>query len=122
MRPKLKSLPKAKSAQGTLVVKLQAQLQQAVVLHQHGRLKEASQIYEGLLQVDPKHFDALHMLGVIAYQTKNYEIAVDLIGKVISINSNNSVGKLKEKLRQQRLNAPLFEMERFMRNLEQAFV
>ena len=89
MRPKLKSLPKSKSAQGTLVVKAQAQLQQAVVLHQQGRLKEASQIYEGLLQVDPKHFDALHLLGVIAYQTKNHEIAVDLISKAISINSNN---------------------------------
>ena len=89
MRPKLKSLPKGKSAQGALVRKAHAQLQQAVVLHQLGRLKEASQIYEGLLQVDPKHFDALHMLGVIAYQTKNYEIAVDLIGKAISINSNN---------------------------------
>ncbi len=89
MRPKLKSLPKAKSAQGTLVVKAQVQLQKAVVLHQQGRLKEASQIYEELLQVDPKHFDALHLLGVIAYQTKNHEIAVDLIGKAISINSNN---------------------------------
>jgi predicted O-linked N-acetylglucosamine transferase (SPINDLY family) len=89
MRPKLKNLPKAKSAQGALVVKAQAQLQQAVVLHQQGRLQEASQIYEGLLQVDPKHFHALHLLGVIAYQTKNYEIAVDLIGKAISINSNN---------------------------------
>ena len=53
MRPKLKNLPKGKSAQGALVVKAQAQLQQAVVLHQQGRLKEASQIYEGLLQVDP---------------------------------------------------------------------
>jgi predicted O-linked N-acetylglucosamine transferase (SPINDLY family) len=89
MRTKLKNLPKGKSAQGALVVKAHAQFQQAVVLHQQGRLQEASQIYEGLLQVDPKHFDALHMLGVMAYQTKNYEIAVDLIGKAISINSNN---------------------------------
>ena len=89
MRPKLKNLPTAKSAQSALVVKAQAQLQEAVVLHQQGRLQEASQIYEGLLKADPKHFDALHMLGVIAYQTKNHQTAVDLIGKAISINSNN---------------------------------
>ena len=89
MRTKLQNLPKGKSAQGALVVKAHAQFQQAVVLHQQGRLQEASQIYEGLLQVDPKHFHALHLLGVIASQTKNYEIAVDLIGKAIIINSNN---------------------------------
>ena len=92
------------------------------MLQQQGRLQEASHIYKGLLQVDPKHLDALHLLGVIAYQTKNYEIAVDLIGKVISINSNNPAGQLKEKLRQQRLSPQLFEMERFTRKLEQAFV
>ena len=59
------------------------------MLHQQGQLQEASQIYERVLQVDPKHFDALHMLGVIADQTKNHQTAVDLIGKAISINSNN---------------------------------
>jgi tetratricopeptide (TPR) repeat protein len=34
----------------------------------------------------PNHFDALHLLGVIAYQNRDYERAVQLISKAISIN------------------------------------
>ena len=40
----------------------------AIALHQAGRLQEAEIIYQSILQQQPKHPDALHLLGVIAFQ------------------------------------------------------
>ena len=66
--------------------KLQQQFMQAVALHQQGKLQEAGAIYEAVLKVLPRHPDALHLLGVVALQTGQYQRAADLIGKAIAIN------------------------------------
>ena len=71
-------------------IKAKAQFQLAGAMHQQGRLKEAQAIYEAILQSDPKQFDSLHMLGVIAAQSKNYELAADLLARAIAINPTNS--------------------------------
>src|SRR5712692_4765728 len=60
--------------------------QQAVTLHQAGRLSEAEGIYRNILAVDPKHFHSLHLLGVIAHQVGRNDVAVDLIGQAIAAN------------------------------------
>ena len=44
--------------------------QQGLTFHQRGQLSQAKAAYEQVLEKQPKHFDALHMLGVIAFQTK----------------------------------------------------
>jgi tetratricopeptide (TPR) repeat protein len=62
---------------------LPAKLRQAVALHQHGRLPEARALYEEILDVQPAHFDALHLLGVIAAQSRDPGRAVELIGRAI---------------------------------------
>lgn len=67
---------------------VQQRLQQAVTLHKQGMLSDAKTIYEDILKQWPNHFDALHMLGVVAYQTKALHQAEELIGKAIQINSN----------------------------------
>ncbi len=64
--------------------------QQAVFLHQRGQLAQAKQLYEKLLSVQPKHFQALHLLGVMAFQTGNYQYAVDLIGRAIAIDPSHA--------------------------------
>ena len=69
---------------------VQAQFDKACALHQQGRLKEAQALFEAILRTDPKQFDALHLLGIIAAQTKNYQLAADLIAKAIAMNSSNS--------------------------------
>jgi protein O-GlcNAc transferase len=51
----------------------------ALKQHQAGNLREAEQRYRQILQVQPRHFDALHMLGVIAHQVGRYELAVKYI-------------------------------------------
>jgi len=63
-------------------------LQQAFALHQQGQLVQAAVLYQEILQKQPNHFDALHLLGIAASQSKQPQIAVDLIGKAIQINPN----------------------------------
>ncbi|OQY57568.1 MAG: hypothetical protein B6245_16365 [Desulfobacteraceae bacterium 4572_88] len=57
----------------------------AVEHHQAGRFADAEKIYHQILEQDPKHPDALHLLGVIASQAGNYDRAIQLIEKAIQI-------------------------------------
>ena len=65
-------------------------LQQAVALHQQGQLDQAKNSYEEILKSQPGHFDCLHLLGIIAFQTNNYERAAELISKAIAIDAKQS--------------------------------
>jgi tetratricopeptide (TPR) repeat protein len=56
--------------------------------HQAGRLNEAERLYRHVLAAKPRHADSLHLLGVVAYQTRRYDLAVDLIGQSITITPN----------------------------------
>ncbi len=58
----------------------------AVQHHQSGLLGEAEAIYRQILAVDPRHADALHLLGAIAYQAGRNDLAVDWIGQAIQQN------------------------------------
>ncbi len=54
--------------------------------HQAGRLNEAERLYRQILQSDPRHADALHLLGVLAHQQGHDEAAVRLIEQAIAQN------------------------------------
>jgi tetratricopeptide (TPR) repeat protein len=56
--------------------------------HQAGRLQAAEQIYRLILQADPDHADAIHLLGVIAYQVGKHEIAVAYIERAIALDGS----------------------------------
>jgi tetratricopeptide (TPR) repeat protein len=62
-----------------------APLQEAFEHLQSGRLAQAEQVYRKILQLEPNHPDALHYLGVIAYNVEKHEIAADLIGKAVRL-------------------------------------
>ena len=62
--------------------------QKGMALLQQGRLAEAKSMFESLLQLNPGHFDALHLLGLIEGQSGNAKAAADLIAKAITINPN----------------------------------
>jgi predicted O-linked N-acetylglucosamine transferase (SPINDLY family) len=66
---------------------LQAKFNQAMALHQQGKLAEAEHIYGEVLRQQPIHFDALHLLGIIAAQTRRTERAVELIRRAIGLNA-----------------------------------
>ncbi|MCA3262774.1 MAG: tetratricopeptide repeat protein [Telmatospirillum sp.] len=61
-----------------------AKLQQAVALHQSGKLAEASALYREVLRVEPQNFDALHLSGVAQRAQGNAAVAVDLIGRALA--------------------------------------
>ena len=57
--------------------------------HQSGRLEQAATLYSKILEADPRHADANHLLGVIAFQLGRNEVAADLIGMAIAANRSN---------------------------------
>jgi protein O-GlcNAc transferase len=67
-----------------------APLARAVALHQGGRLDEALALYRQILRLEPKHFDALHLSGVIACQTGDPARAVALIGQALALRTDHA--------------------------------
>ncbi len=53
--------------------------------HQAGHVAEAERIYRQVLAVEPNHPDALHLLGVLALQGRQFDTAVQLIGAAIRV-------------------------------------
>ena len=58
----------------------------AIQHHQAGRLQTAEEIYRLILQADPDHAEALQLLGVIASQMGQHEMAVEHISRAIGLN------------------------------------
>jgi len=67
-----------------------AVLQAALVHHQSGRLAEAEALYQQILQREPAHADALHLLGALAFQVGKHGIAIDLISRAIAAYPDNA--------------------------------
>ena len=62
----------------------------AVQHHQSGKLQQAEAIYRKILQADPNHADALHLLGVIAGQAGKRDQAIQYIRQAIRIRPSES--------------------------------
>jgi protein O-GlcNAc transferase len=71
--------------------KLPEKLQRAIEWHQSGHLTEARAAYEEILAVDPRHADAVNLLGTIAIQTSDFQHAVQLYAQAIEIDPTNLV-------------------------------
>ena len=61
-------------------------LADAVRLHQEGDLSRAEAMYRRILERDPDHPGALHLLGVLAHQQGHHERAVALIARAIALD------------------------------------
>ncbi len=57
-------------------------------MHQAGRLDEAERAYRAVLQEDPLHVDALHLLGLVAQQRGRSAEAIDLIARALQQRPN----------------------------------
>jgi len=64
--------------------------QQAVALHEQGRLWEAEQLYAIVLEADRNHFDALLRLGIIRLQQGRLEDAARLLRRSLKMNRNST--------------------------------
>ena len=82
-------------------MKVDGLLQEAIRFHRLGSLAEAERLYASILQQDPDHADALHLLGVMACKCGRYQAAMDCISKALAINPNapeyyNSLGVVQQ--------------------------
>ena len=64
----------------------EAAFQHALALHRQARLADAERSYFDVLQQQPAHAEAWHMLGVVALQTGRLDNAVALIGQAIALH------------------------------------
>ena len=67
---------------------IEGKLQQAISFYQTGQLQQAKQMCQQILRDFPQHAEALHLLGVFAYQVGENKIATGLINQAIEIDSN----------------------------------
>jgi len=65
-------------------------LQKGLALHQKNKLQEAKVIYEQILKIDPYHFDAYALLGLLSCQKKQFTQAVNFLSKALQINPNHA--------------------------------
>ena len=72
---------------------LDAKFAQAEALRQQGKLAEAERLYEELLRVNPRHFDALHQLGIVNLKLGKNERGATLIGQALAIEPNAPVAQ-----------------------------
>lgn len=61
-------------------------IERAIAHHRVGQLPEAEALYREVLRLMPDHPDALHLLGVMATQAGEYDVALKLIDRSIQIN------------------------------------
>jgi tetratricopeptide (TPR) repeat protein len=64
--------------------------QQALQLHQQGRLDRAEHHYKAILAAQPNHFDAKHLLGVLRYQQGRNQEALEHISAALKLNPNSA--------------------------------
>lgn len=73
------------SAPPPLHVSLPQLMQRALACQVSGQLTDARVLYEQVLEIDPDNFDALHMLGVVAYQLGDAEAGARRILHAIDV-------------------------------------
>ena len=62
------------------------ELNAAIQIHQDGQLEEAAQLYQQILDDNPKHADAMHLLGVVRHQQGHHEQSVELITSALTLH------------------------------------
>ncbi len=75
----------------------------AIRSHNAGDRSKAEGLYRRILQTDPRHADALHLLGVIAFQSGDNVKALDLITQALRVaprypEALNNLGNVLEKM------------------------
>jgi predicted O-linked N-acetylglucosamine transferase (SPINDLY family) len=76
-----------------LAARAEATFNQALSLNQQGRNAEARDLCRKVLQVQPKHCNALNLLGLIALQQNDLDAGVDLLRRATMANPQSVVAR-----------------------------
>ena len=60
-------------------------IDQAIALHQEGRLELAAELYQKALEINPDSYDALNFLGLIDYQKGKWVESIEWFKQAIRI-------------------------------------
>ncbi|MBU2090542.1 MAG: tetratricopeptide repeat protein, partial [Alphaproteobacteria bacterium] len=82
-KKKLPARPPQPPQQGPL-------LDQAIALHQQGRLAEAEALYRQVLALDGKQPDALHLLGQIERHKGNAQAGLEMIDRAVALRPDSA--------------------------------
>jgi predicted O-linked N-acetylglucosamine transferase (SPINDLY family) len=63
-------------------------VQEALALHRTGRIGDAEVLYQRVLAQDPDQFEALHFLGLVSAQRRDYEQARRLMARSLEIDGS----------------------------------
>lgn len=66
------------------------ELERGLALHRQGRLDDAQALYRQALERRPEEFRPLHLLAMIAWQTNQHELALDLNSQALAVNPHNA--------------------------------
>ena len=85
--------------------RLLAALQEAIALHNGGRLDEADAVYREVLRQVPRHPDALHLRALVCHAKGNFAEAAQLAEAAIAVaprqaNFHNTAGEARRRLGQ----------------------
>ncbi|MGB4101810.1 MAG: tetratricopeptide repeat protein [Alphaproteobacteria bacterium] len=67
-----------------------AQLNEAVALHRRGAIGPAAQIYQSIIDRDPRNADAYQLLGVVARQMGKRDLALHLLVTALEFNPHHA--------------------------------
>ena len=69
----------------------QTLLEQGFAHHQNGNLAEAQACYAQAWKFSPNDFNALHLQGLIAYQTQQFVLAIDWLKQAVAVAPHEAV-------------------------------
>jgi predicted O-linked N-acetylglucosamine transferase (SPINDLY family) len=101
-RRRQEKMAKKQQGAGTGQGPIQDMLAKGIAHHQKGELPQAEQHYKAILNINPQHGDANHLMGLLAKQVGKPEIAKQFLEKALLANPNhphflnNMGGVLKE--------------------------
>jgi tetratricopeptide (TPR) repeat protein len=78
------------SKPGNLPQQLDHMLRQAIALQQNGAIVEAEELYREILELKPRHFDGLKLLGELALQTGRAQEGSELLKKALTVNAKQA--------------------------------
>ena len=70
-------------------VEISLLMEQAISAHRTGELDLAKSIYSEILAHNKKHYDAMHMLGILLFQKGQFINAHEQLSEALKINSQD---------------------------------
>src|SRR5471030_2072911 len=79
--------PSGADAVHTLIAPL---FEQGLLFHGQGELAKAMYLFEQVLKLAPRHFDALHLVGIVAFQTGDFEMAAGFFRSALLVQPDHA--------------------------------